>query len=712
MINFPHSLGVILILAMLGISSLRDAPAAEVSVIWDANPEPDIAGYRVYRGMESGIFPDTVDVGKMTTATLTNLIEGTTYYCVVTAYNTAGLESLPSAEISFTASGGSDGSGGNPLQVSFSTPVSGSEYAAAPATIVSEVIVSGGDNAVTRVEFYAASDLIGQATSAPYVLTWSNVAVGTYSLMARAFDSSGGSADSAPVMISVSVPPLSAPSALVSTAVSQNSVALAWSDNSTAEDGFKLQRKPAMTTEWSDIATLGADVRSYSDFGLDPGKTFAYRVRAFNAQIESAFSNEVVATTDPLPPVLDQWVSWNLPVLGVVTGTYIHTRVDDGFMQSITEVESGGKPTSRHSLLEHIWIFDLHPGVSSTLIANIYSGGSSDGDAFQFDLSFDGGTSWQPLFTVSSTDPANFLRVPLPSGGGSLQVRVRDTDRAAGNRSLDTVFIDQLYVHTETVATTAPPAAPDGMAAEVLAGAEVNLTWIDRSDSEIGFEVECSVGDGLWEVIGRTPNDVASFTDGSAASGRAYRYRVHAFNAAGTSANSNEVSVTMPVGIVLNANASKAKGKLLFHLSWLGAVGGAQIDVYRNSALIANVTDADSYTDETDFKAGVSLYYQVVDRSTGMSSNQILVDTGALSAGGTVTRQLPQTISPVLFTSETGGRFLEFFLPEGSRLESTEDLNGIWLPVSDDDPTISQDSGSIRVLADRSMRYFRARIEN
>lgn len=69
---------------------------------WDANSESDIAGYRVRYGTSSGNHSSVVDVGNSITATLSNLTVGTTYYFVVTAYNTAALESLPSNEVSVT----------------------------------------------------------------------------------------------------------------------------------------------------------------------------------------------------------------------------------------------------------------------------------------------------------------------------------------------------------------------------------------------------------------------------------------------------------------------------------------------------------------------------------------------------------------------------------------------------------------------------------
>ena len=51
---------------------------------------------------------------------------------------------------------------------------------------------------------------------------------------------------------------------------------------------------------------------------------------------------------------------------------------------------------------------------------------------------------------------------------GTIQVRVVDTDQTAGNRSLDTVFVDQLYFFLEAgPLPTQPPATPTAQAAPV-----------------------------------------------------------------------------------------------------------------------------------------------------------------------------------------------------------------------------------------------------
>jgi Cadherin-like beta sandwich domain/Fibronectin type III domain len=76
--------------------------ASALTIAWNPNPEADIAGYRVHYGTVSGTYTTTLDAGNVTTTEVTSLQSGTTYFFVVTAYNTYSIESLPSDEVSYT----------------------------------------------------------------------------------------------------------------------------------------------------------------------------------------------------------------------------------------------------------------------------------------------------------------------------------------------------------------------------------------------------------------------------------------------------------------------------------------------------------------------------------------------------------------------------------------------------------------------------------
>ena len=75
------------------------AQTSSVTVLWNANPETNIAGYKLYRGTASGVYTQITDVGNVTSTIVSNLATGTDYYFAVTAYNTAGVEGPPSTEV-------------------------------------------------------------------------------------------------------------------------------------------------------------------------------------------------------------------------------------------------------------------------------------------------------------------------------------------------------------------------------------------------------------------------------------------------------------------------------------------------------------------------------------------------------------------------------------------------------------------------------------
>jgi fibronectin type 3 domain-containing protein len=84
------------------------APATTSSTVtlrWDKSPDRGVKGYRLHYGTTSSRTNwKLVDVGNVATHTLSNLVPGKTYYCVVTAYNRAGRDSPPSNEITFAVS--------------------------------------------------------------------------------------------------------------------------------------------------------------------------------------------------------------------------------------------------------------------------------------------------------------------------------------------------------------------------------------------------------------------------------------------------------------------------------------------------------------------------------------------------------------------------------------------------------------------------------
>jgi fibronectin type 3 domain-containing protein len=66
---------------------------------------------------------------------------------------------------------------------------------------------------------------------------------------------------------------------------------LQWDDNSADETGFKIERAEGTSGTFAQIATVGANVVAYTDTAVAEGKTYRYRVRAYNAAGNSPYSN-------------------------------------------------------------------------------------------------------------------------------------------------------------------------------------------------------------------------------------------------------------------------------------------------------------------------------------------------------------------------------------------------------------------------------------
>jgi phosphatidylserine/phosphatidylglycerophosphate/cardiolipin synthase-like enzyme len=94
----------------------------------------------------------------------------------------------------------------NPPSVSLTSPAPSATFTA-PATISIAATASDADGTVSRVQFFNGTTLLGTDTSAPYQLTWSNVAAGSYSITAVATDDDNATATSSAVSITVGAPP-------------------------------------------------------------------------------------------------------------------------------------------------------------------------------------------------------------------------------------------------------------------------------------------------------------------------------------------------------------------------------------------------------------------------------------------------------------------------------------------------------------------------
>ena len=88
------------------------------------------------------------------------------------------------------------------------------------------------------------------------------------------------------------------PSDLGASAASRSQINLSWNDNSSNEAGFSIERCAGQScTDFAQVAQVGPNVRFYADAGLTKNTVYRYRVRAFNADGSSGYSNVAAART-------------------------------------------------------------------------------------------------------------------------------------------------------------------------------------------------------------------------------------------------------------------------------------------------------------------------------------------------------------------------------------------------------------------------------
>lgn len=162
------------------------------------------------------------------------------------------------------------------------------------------------DRAITKVDFYQGTTLLGTDATSPYSYSWQNVSIGTYSITAKAYDNDGESSTSNSVKITVEEPSavITDINDLSAKANDCSTVTLNWGDIPAA-DGFRIRRKIAGESTYTTLGDVGAGITTYIDKTATENTVYIYQVRPLEGSAAVAVSNTPEVTTPqcniPLP---------------------------------------------------------------------------------------------------------------------------------------------------------------------------------------------------------------------------------------------------------------------------------------------------------------------------------------------------------------------------------------------------------------------------
>ncbi|GAA3210646.1 hypothetical protein GCM10020256_08900 [Streptomyces thermocoprophilus] len=141
------------------------------------------------------------------------------------------------------------------------SPTAGAVYTQGDPVPLAATAAAADDATITKVEFYDDTTLLGTDTTAPYTLSATNLSTGSHSLLAKAYDSLGASAESTPVGITVASGP----------AVVASTNQLAVQQGGTGSYELKLSTQPT-----SDVTVTTARTGGNTGLSVTDGATLTF----------------------------------------------------------------------------------------------------------------------------------------------------------------------------------------------------------------------------------------------------------------------------------------------------------------------------------------------------------------------------------------------------------------------------------------------------
>ncbi|MFH1963372.1 MAG: PQQ-binding-like beta-propeller repeat protein [bacterium] len=359
--------------------------------------------------------------------------------------------------------------------------------------------------------------------------------------------------------------------------VSAKCVLLAWMDNSTNENGFKIVKAVKGQKEYKLVCTLEPNITTYEDMRVIPGTTYLYRIVSFNSFGRTEYTKPIIITIPSAPPSKPEDVSALLVEPTRVKITWRNTSVSKtsvSFKIQRKDPDKQGFATIAVVGSDSIHYTDtnLLPDTSySYKIAACNKSGEAASDAINIKTSraLPQPPSGLKITNVSQTSVCiSWIRSGNESGFrlerrkgntpyieiatmGSRITSYEDTDVipntiyfyrvCAYNLGGDSKYSSEIQSTTKDI----QPFFPSRLKA-LIGENGIDLSWQDNSANENGFRIERKQNTTQFEEIAVTGANKKYYTDSDISPKTTYTYRICAYNDIGNSLYSYEVKVVTP----------------------------------------------------------------------------------------------------------------------------------------------------------------------
>lgn len=363
--------------------------------------------------------------------------------------------------------------------------------------------------------------------------------------------------------------PCHEPANLIGTCISPTQIKLDWTDQSEHESGFKIYKNGTY------LDSVGAGVQTYTAGSLNSGTWYLFKVKAYNAITESAYSNEVNTFTYDPPNAPS-----NLQAQSVSTSQINLTWQDNSTNEDDFHIEeSSTGPTSGFSEIATVgagityyertgrsggtqyWYRVRAQNTSDysayCAVANAITQGAVSKPS-NVQLFSAVGTEVEIVFQDNSTDE-DYHSIERKTGAGGSYAEVKqlepnrtywkDTGRTAGTEYFYQIRGKQGVVYSSysdevSITTLVTPSTPTGLAVGSHLDTWMKLTWAKVSTAQ-GYKLYRSTNGSTYPLfLTIQRNDVLALGIMGLNVNTLYYWKISAYNGNGESSLSTAVSHT------------------------------------------------------------------------------------------------------------------------------------------------------------------------
>ena len=517
---------------------------------------------------------------------------------------------------------------------------------------------SDSDGSVSKVEFYRDGILLAIDTSAPFAHSWTEMAVGTHNLSARATDDKGATTNSPAVLITVTAPNQPPQVALTSPAANASLTAPATiiiSATSSDADG-SIQKVEFL--QGSTVVGVATAAPYYCTWSNVAAGTYSLTARATDNLGAVTTSAPLSATVAPANgATFYKGINLNGPAVTIEGNAWL----------SHASALASGLTLANNHLWAGAYTFNLTPAVDaatrSVLESGVWRSGDTPGEGFQLQQTLPNGTYQVYVWTIENYI-ANYRSFDIKLEGTTVAMGIGDLPLGAwrkygpysatvndgalnmdvlrgskGNPSLMGIAIYSLPGAAKP--NQAPQAALTSPAggATFAVGSTVTMTAAASDTDGTVSKVEF-LRNGA--VVGVSTAAPYAYSWSNVAAG-SYTLQARATDNSGAATISNAVTISV-------ANLNRAPAVAL-----TAPVANSTVNAPANVVIAATATDTDGTIVKVEFLAGANVLTTDTAAPFTHTWSNVAAGTYELTARATDNSGAVTTSAPVSITVAGGG---------------------------------------------------------